>query len=318
MPEVSIVFTSYNHKKYLNKALDSILSQTFSDFELIIIDDCSTDGSQLILKEYEKKDRRIKLVLNEINSGSYVHSSNQGASLATTSYLIFAQCDDWAEPNQLKILFDAMKNNDVGVVFSSSNMVDSQGLLLDCDFNVRSAAFRTKHNVDSIIPGNEAFLYLLESCIIPNLSAALIKKDLFDKLKGLSDSFLVLADWDLWIRASSECDFYYIRKPLNNFRQHGGTIRSTIKMKKQINEVFEMIFSLEQRRNIPQITCSRVACKIWIHWAGNDKMNWIRSFPSLFYSGIKKSIFVAYAFPEQLTKLVFKKIYNSFWTKYIQ
>ena len=102
----SIVMPTYNVEKYLGACLHSVLKQTFQDFELIIVDDCSTDGSQIILTEYAEKDPRIKLYLNVKNSGSYVNSTNYAASLATAPFVIFAQCDDFAERNQIEILYN--------------------------------------------------------------------------------------------------------------------------------------------------------------------------------------------------------------------
>ena len=120
-PKISVVFTSYNHKEYLRQALDAIICQTFNEFELIIVDDSSTDGSQDVLKEYAKKDSRIRLYLNEKNSGSYVNSTNYGVSLAVAPYIVLAQCDDFAFPNQLQELYDArLANKSYKVVFSSS------------------------------------------------------------------------------------------------------------------------------------------------------------------------------------------------------
>ena len=118
-PKISIVFTSFNHREFLKEALDALINQTFKDFELIIIDDNSSDGSQEILKKYTY-DKRVKLHLLEKNTGSYVYSSNIGASKAKSEYIIFAQCDDVAEKTQLenymiptftKKIFASVKHN---------------------------------------------------------------------------------------------------------------------------------------------------------------------------------------------------------------
>ena len=239
-PEISIVFTSYNHKEYLKQSLDALLNQTFTNYELIIVDDCSTDGSQEILKYYARIDKRIRLYLNDKNSGSYVTSTNYGASLSVAPYIIFAQCDDWAELTQLETLYEKICRFNVGVVFSGSNMVDAYGNLLNTDYNYRSKLFRKKCTKDCIITKREAYYYLLDSCIIPNLSAALINKELFDKAGGLSNRYFVLADWDFWLRISQVCDFYYVKTILNNFRQHDASIRSTIKIEKHIEELMLM------------------------------------------------------------------------------
>jgi glycosyltransferase involved in cell wall biosynthesis len=243
VPKISIIFTSYNHSEYLKKALDSILAQTFTDFELIIVDDCSTDGSQEILHYYES-DTRVKLFLLEKNTGSYVLSSNFGANKAVSDYILFAQCDDFAEPAQLEKLYIAMINNpSVGVVFSSSIMVDKNGIIIGNDFEHREKLFKQKCVSDKLITSKEMKRFLLSSCVIPNLSAALIKRSLFEKQGGLSPDYLVLADWDFWLKTALETNFYYIREPLNNFRQHDTTIRASVKIKRQIEEVFRMYYT---------------------------------------------------------------------------
>ena len=242
-PLISVVFTSYNHKVYLRQALDSILAQTFSDFEVIVIDDCSTDGSQEILKEYAQKDSRIKLTLNRINSGSYVYSTNQGAAQATAPYLIFAQCDDWAEQSQYEKLYNAVTENDVKVAFCCSKMVDEAGHSLGFDIEARDSLFKKRYKNGGVISKEDAFKSLVISCMIPNLSAAIVDSRLYNKLKGFSSNYVVMSDWDFWIRAAATVNFYYIPEALNNFRQHSGTIRSVVKVSKQLEERF-MIYSV--------------------------------------------------------------------------
>lgn len=307
-PKVSIVFTSYNHKKYLKQAVDSLLAQTFKEFELIIIDDCSTDGSQEILKSYT--DPRIRLYLNEENSGSYVISTNYGASFANAPYIVFAQCDDWAEPNQIEILLNAIETKQVGVAFSCSNLVDESGKKLKEDFDVREDLFKRSHSVDSVILKDNAFIFLMNSCIIPNLSAAIIRRDLFENLKGFSNKYTVLADWDFWLRASSVTDFYYVREPLNNFRQHSTTIRSSIKTKKQLSELFDMMFSIGMKKNISKWKVCNHLIPIWINWIGYGKKEWIDSFLSMIFKGINNTALFPIAMIVPFSGLIFSIIIN--------
>ena len=296
IPQVSIIFTSYNHKEFLEQALDSLLNQTFKDFELIIVDDCSTDGSQDILKSYD--DPRIRLFLNEKNSGSYVKSSNYGASKAVAPYMLFAQCDDWAEPTQLETLMNRMLTHNVGVVYSCSNMVDEAGHILGTDYDGRLQSFKTLCSSDSVIKKKDAMFFLLDSCIIPNLSAALIKKSCYEQLGGLSDNYLVLADWDFWLRMSLITDFYYIREPLNNFRQHSTTIRSTIKMKRQLEELFNMFFMIEKASGLSkQIVCSYLTA-LWLRWRSEGARQWLILCPHFMWLGTKYSWY----FPNSILK----------------
>jgi glycosyltransferase involved in cell wall biosynthesis len=280
-PLVSIVFTSYNHKEYLRQALESLLNQSYSNFELIIIDDCSTDGSQEILKEYAS-DPRVNLILSEVNSGSYVRSSNYGASFAKGDYILFAQCDDFAEPNQLEVLVtSAEENTTVGVVFSKSNLVDENGVAFSNDLVGRELSFKRHIGKTRIIRGREMRDFLAFSCVIPNLSAALIKRDLYVKVGGLSDEFIVVADWDFWLKLSEKTDFYYLTEALNNFRQHGTTIRSSVKIKTQIVEIFSMFYNHINSFKIEGKEKRKLqagAGAIWFSYAFENRKMWLKIF----------------------------------------
>lgn len=241
-PLVSVVFTSYNHRKYLKQALDSIINQSYKKMEIIVVDDCSTDGSQEILLQY-KNDPRVQLHLLEANTGSYVKASNYGAERAEGSYLIFAQCDDFADTRQIELLVNAMiENPGVGVVYSRSNMVDPSGHIYATDFSKREKEFRKKCAQNTVITGAEMGKFLSYSCVIPNLSAALIRRDLYIQAGMLSEQYLVAADWAFWLTLSELTNFYYITECLNNFRQHPTTIRSKIKLQKQILEIYTLLY----------------------------------------------------------------------------
>lgn len=285
-PKISVVFTSFNHSEFLKEALDALINQTFKDFELIIIDDNSSDGSQEILKKYTY-DKRVKLYLLEKNTGSYVYSSNIGASKAISEYIIFAQCDDVAENTQLENLYNTMQQYpDVGVVFSSSMMIDKNGSSLGYDFDGREKMFKQQCVHDTLIPRLKMTKYFLHSCVIPNLSAALIKRSLFEKLNGLSSKFLVVSDWDFWMRMTLECDFYYLKDSLNRFRQHDTTIRSTIKIEIQIIEIYLMMYRFFSKIKLDfreKIKFKVRFATIWIHYYPQSPKVWIKSFPSISY-----------------------------------
>ena len=286
-PLISVVFTSYNHKEYLCQALDSLLAQTFTDFELIIIDDCSTDGSQEILSEYAKRDSRIRLTLNSKNSGSYVYSTNQGAALATAPYLVFAQCDDWAENDQLEKLYFAIEHTNSGVVFSKSNLVDERGKFIGTDFDTRDSRFKSRYGNGGLISSYDAFKELMQGCIIPNLSAAMIKRSLFNELNGLSSEYKVLADWDFWIRLSTVETFYYVPDPLNNFRQHSTTIRSQVHIAKQMDELVNMYQkAISYHPEIKNYILNNAALN-WVFYAHGNIRSWLKSFIACWKKGKK-------------------------------
>jgi glycosyltransferase involved in cell wall biosynthesis len=284
-PLISVVFTSYNHATYLRQAVESILNQTYKNFELIIVDDCSTDQSQSILKEYQE-DSRVRLNLLEKNTGSYVKASNYGAKLAKGEYLLFAQCDDFAHSEQLETLLKAIDQKDiVGVVYSRSNMVDSNGIVFEDDFRGRERAFRKYCSADTFIAGTLMRRFLSYSCVIPNLSAALIRRSLYEKVGGISEKYLVAADWAFWLTMSENTSFYYISTPLNNFRQHATTIRNTIKMQKQIIEIYELMhehiqkFQLSKREKLH----FRIGMgQVWFSYIFSGLSHWLKSFSNVY------------------------------------
>ena len=112
---ISVVMPVYNGDKYLNRAIDSIISQTIKDWELIAVDDGSKDSSPEILDEYAKKDTRIK-VIHKQNSG--VSDARQsGVDVAKGDYIIQFDCDDWAEPDYLEVLYTKAIETDADMVW---------------------------------------------------------------------------------------------------------------------------------------------------------------------------------------------------------
>lgn len=101
MPKISIIVPVYNVEKYLRKCIDSILNQTFKDFELILIDDGSTDESGKICDEYNLKDNRIKVIHKE--NGGLSSARNAGLDIAQGEYIGFVDSDDWIESDQICI-----------------------------------------------------------------------------------------------------------------------------------------------------------------------------------------------------------------------
>src|ERR1017187_255387 len=116
MPKVSIVVPNYNHARFLPHRLDSVLRQTFQDFELILLDDCSTDESRSILSQYGS-DPRVRIEFNEVNSGSPFKQWNKGVRLARGEYVWIAESDDYAAERLLERLV-AVLDADPTVMFA--------------------------------------------------------------------------------------------------------------------------------------------------------------------------------------------------------
>jgi glycosyltransferase involved in cell wall biosynthesis len=245
---VTVVVASYNHARFLKRRMTSLLAQTYAQLEIIVIDDCSPDNSVEILRHYEG-DPRVKLIVGEKNSG-WVRVSNQGAQLGHGEFVLFGNCDDDCSPGMIDALVGAMRAHpSAGIAFCRSLFTDEHDNVIGDDYETREREFRRFCELDTLIPAPLMGRFLLDSCAIPNLSGALIRRDVFLSLGGLSTDFLVCSDWDFFFRLTAKHDVAYVAKPLNNFRQHGSTIRSTTKERVINEETFGLL--LRNLRALP-------------------------------------------------------------------
>src|SRR6185312_2167115 len=109
MPIVSVIVPNYNHAKFLDQRIDSIINQTYQQFELIILDDCSTDNSREIIEQYRMHPKVSKIVFNEVNSGSPFEQWEKGIGLATGEYIWIAESDDYADERFIESLMALIK-----------------------------------------------------------------------------------------------------------------------------------------------------------------------------------------------------------------
>ena len=126
---ISVIMSVYNGEKYLVQAIDSILNQTYQNFEFIIIDDCSTDNSSHILQEYAQKDSRIKIIKKEKNIGikGFIENLNLGISIAKGKYIARMDQDDVSLPERFQKQVDFLENNpEITLVGAQLNLVNEQ------------------------------------------------------------------------------------------------------------------------------------------------------------------------------------------------
>ena len=202
-PKVSIIMSVYNGEEFLHDSVESILSQTFTDFEFIIIDDKSTDKTSDILKGYSFKDPRIKIITNEKNLG-LTKSLNIGIKESSGEYIARMDADDISYPERLQKQFDFMENNlDYGVVGAWAKVIDNKGNIVD-NFEYEETDKEIK---TSLIKWN--------SIIHP---LVLIRKDILSKVNGYDESFKYAQDYDLWLRLSKETKFVNLPEYLLYYR----------------------------------------------------------------------------------------------------
>ena len=242
MPLISILVPNYNHARFLPQRLDSILQQTFRDFELIALDDSSVDNSREVLAEYAKN-TPMRLVLNEKNSGSPFVQWRRGAELATGKYLWIAESDDYADPRLLQTLLSRLEEQPtVGLAYCQSFGVDDQNQVWGTwDYWTQDLEpNRWKHDYTNR-GSDEVSRYLAQRNTIPNASAVLIRRDLLMEASQGAETMRLSGDWWTWSRALLRSDVAFVAEPLNYFRSHVKSVRDTTKLPTVCAEEFAIL-----------------------------------------------------------------------------
>ena len=197
---VSIVLPVYNGGKYLKEAIDIILSQTYRNIELVVVNDCSTDKSLCIIKEYMEKDDRVKLVNNETNQ-KLPKSLNIGFEHCRGDYYTWTSDDNIMKPNAINRMLEVMKKEDADLVFSRCETINAEGKKIG-----ESELYK---NLDEIYYNNIV------------LASFLYKKEVHEKLHGYDTTKFLVEDYDFWLRAYQKFKFVYIPEILYKIRFHG-------------------------------------------------------------------------------------------------
>jgi glycosyltransferase involved in cell wall biosynthesis len=212
-PRVSICIPVYNGANYLDEAIRSILEQTFADFELIIVDDCSTDGSLQIVRSFS--DDRLRFKKNTEHSG-LVKNWNKCIELSRTEYVYIFHQDDVMLPHNLEKKVEALDANPrMGLVFSQYYEIDANG-------NVVSKYPANESDRDRIQNGLKSFAKLFSGTNIICCPTVLARRECYEKLGGFDSRLPLTCDWEMWMRISLFYELGYVDEPLLKYRWHDG------------------------------------------------------------------------------------------------
>ncbi len=251
-PLVSIIVPNYNHEKFLKQRLESIFNQTYCNFEVILLDDCSTDASLNILSEYAKNPKVSHCVFNETNSGNTFIQWNKGIALAKGDFIWIAESDDFCELNFLEELIQpVLEDPEIKLVYCQSNRVDEMGVIkgnwLHHTDNLDTSLFKTNFVMD----GNKFIeLFLIHKNVIPNASGVLFQKAKAVQLGELDiDPMLKTSgDWLFYLKMVTNNKVAFIPKSLNNFRQHSTSVIA--KLINTDNQITIIDFELKVRKKM--------------------------------------------------------------------
>ncbi|WP_321419174.1 glycosyltransferase [uncultured Methanomethylovorans sp.] len=214
-PAVSVIMPTYNRAGYLKKSIQSVLDQTFSDFEIIVINNYSIDDTLDVIRAFN--DPRIK-VINFKNDGIIAKSRNQGILQSAGRYIAFLDDDDLWCPNKLELEVKCLESN------PEFDLVYSRALIID-EHDIRNGSLIDPNNAKS----GQVFLDLLYENFIPILTV-LIKKNVFDAVGLFNEDPLMRAaeDYEFWLRASLKSNFGYIDMSLALYRMHSASVSMAI------------------------------------------------------------------------------------------
>ena len=251
-PLVSVIIPNYNHASYLPQRIESVLAQTYQDFELIILDDCSTDHSRVIISQYAKQDERIQTIFNPTNSGSPFVQWNKGASLAEGEYIWIAESDDYADRRFLEKLVPRLDAHpEVGLAYCQSYNVDENSQIVSSRLDWTTDLDEDRWRKDFVNSGvHELQHYFLFKNTIPNASAVLLRKSVFLRVGGGCASMRLNGDKMTWTRILLVSDLAYCADHLNYFRSHTQNVRSITTYRNKL-ENFEWASFLSQHVAVP-------------------------------------------------------------------
>ncbi|WP_407401494.1 glycosyltransferase family 2 protein [Chryseobacterium sp.] len=225
---ISVIIPNYNHASFLIDRINSVLNQTYQDFELIILDDCSKDESISVIEGFRNHPKVSHVIYNKQNSGSPFQQWKKGIELASGEWIWLAESDDVAEPTFLETMIENIKKSDnVVLSYCASESIDAFGNKNGKNTWANSVSDRNWDNNFLNSGKTEIITQLFYKNTIPNASAVVFQKDAIDfSVFETIVKMKFTGDWMFWVSILQKGDVAYDHRLLNNFRYHDSSTRS--------------------------------------------------------------------------------------------
>jgi len=208
--KVSVVMPSYNAARFVTAAIDSVLAQTFQDFEILVVDDGSTDNTREVLEKYDSPKIRYLYKKN----GGVASARNYGIENARGKYIAFLDADDLWLPEKLEKQIALLEaNEEIGLVYAATEKVDE---------NLQTVGYIKANSYEDYC---EALLLNL-NIIAGSCSSAIVRRDIALKTNGFDAEFSTCADWEYWLRLSLLTQFAPVKEYLVKYRVVAGSMSS--------------------------------------------------------------------------------------------
>lgn len=259
-PSVSVIIPNYNHALFLKQRIESVLNQTYQDFELIILDDCSTDHSKTIIESYRNHPKVSQIIYNQQNSGSVFKQWRKGIELAKGEYVWIAESDDYATIEFLQeTVAQLQKNAALGMVFTNNTIVNQDNETIGFTAENKKNSFQALSANHHTINRENVTSFLLSEMVIENASGAVFRKrNLLQVDFNELVKFINTGDRFTYIGIALQSEILYIPKALNFMRSHannttkksytnGNIYKDRIRV---LNYYFSDLYNSQSRKNI--------------------------------------------------------------------
>lgn len=291
-PLVSVIIPNYNHAQYLKQRIDSVLNQTYQNFELIILDDCSTDNSMDIINYYKDNPHVSHIILNDNNSGSPFLQWSKGIEMAKGELIWIAESDDFALPDFLETLVTELINNPKAVLaFSHSYFIDTNSNVIDRDLHSNSGDSIIKHNGHHF-----AIRTMTKRNYIYNASMVVFHRTAYNNIdKTTYQQFKSCGDWVFWTSMCLYGDIIEVCKKCSKFRVNiNGATAQASQTGNDWNEVSIILAYYIELLNLKGLSL----CLFRGKWTRDlqlsryqNKQDLIYKYPMV-YGGSKKDVFL--------------------------
>lgn len=303
MPKVSIIVPNYNHEKYLEKRFDSIFNQTFQDFEVIILDDCSTDNSREIIEKYRLHPKVSNIIYNNENGGTSYKQWLKGIEHSNGELIWLAESDDWSDYHFLEMCEPHFSKKGVDVVISNLFFVFNNNYSIPEQL---TGDFVEYEGVDFI--RNK----LLGSCGIPNANMVVFRKNKFNAVDNDNWSKLKQSgDWLLWIEMIYGSRIVQLKDILCYFRMHN--TNTTAKNRKLGYDFLEGLDVYTYAKKICNNQFDKK--KVFVEWCLS-----YANYSAFFQKGVKKQVLKKFYFTDKslFLKVLYYPLLNKIRKKIIK
>lgn len=256
---ITVICICYNHENYVTQALNSIIEQTHKHIEIIIVDDCSTDNSVCVIKNWLKHHSQIKFITNTKNIG-VTKSFNKAKNLMSGDYIIDLAADDMLEPDAAKTLISVFnKCYNIAIAYGNAALIDEYN-------NFIEIYYKSPQDAKS----GDLYKDIISQTLKINSVASMIKTEVINDLGGYDEN-LLYEDLDIWIRASRAFTFQYVDEVIVKKRTLSTSLgsqfnnsrnRFTKKLNRSVYTILKKAYYLNRNKSENQALLKRVRSEL--------------------------------------------------------